>query len=536
MNLRTLAAAAAAALLATGAAPPARAEIRRIAIVVGSNQGDASHAALRFAEQDAQKLSAVLGEIGGLASSDLILLRAPRLAEVRAALDAAEGHIADWHAGHHGQAILLFYYSGHSDGLVLELGREAMPFAELRRRLGASGADVRLVIVDSCRSGALLARKGGTLGQPFDIRLADDLGSTGEAFIASSAADEVALESAEIGASFFSHHFISGLRGAADLSGDGLVTLAEAYQYAFARTLRATSDTVVGPQHPAYDYQLAGRGDLVLTELRHPSATLDLPAAFDRLLLLATAGQQVLAELGPRSAHRIAVPAGEYQLRAWRGSQTFTARLAVAQGQERRVAMEEILPARALAGAVARKGADDHAEGEPAATLSARPPAPAPRAAADPWALSAAAGLAAGASGDLGDVWLGTLRVAVERRDADFQLTGALMLGTGRAASTRENRVAAEALPMWWAEGIGPVRPGAGIGVGAGAALQKADDGTLYWSGLAWASPTLTIQTRISRHVALDATVQVPVALLRRDDRFVASVLPAFWVGASRGF
>ena len=139
------------------------------------------------------------------------------------------------------------------------------------------------MILDSCRSGALLALKGGTLGQPFDIRLADDLVSTGEAMIASSAADEAALESSEIGGSFFSHHFISGLRGAADASGDGVVTLAEAYQYAFARTLRTTSDTTVGPQHPAYDYHLAGRGDLVLTRLQQPSAVLDLPVGFDRL-------------------------------------------------------------------------------------------------------------------------------------------------------------------------------------------------------------------------------------------------------------
>ncbi len=268
-------AALAVGLAVAAASAPARAEIRRIAVIVGSNQGDASHAPLRFAEQDAVRMSAVLGELGGLEPDDLTLLRAPTVAAVRAALATASARIARWHAETHGQAVLLFYFSGHSDGQVLELGRDVLPFAELRRRLSSSGADVRLAIVDSCRSGALLALKGGTLGQAFDIRLTDDLGSTGDAFIASSAADEAALESAEIGASFFSHHLISGLRGAADLSGDGVVTLAEAYQYAFSRTLRATSDTLVGPQHPAYDYHLAGRGDLVLTELRHPSATLE---------------------------------------------------------------------------------------------------------------------------------------------------------------------------------------------------------------------------------------------------------------------
>jgi uncharacterized caspase-like protein len=174
----------------------ASAEIRRIAVVVGSNHGDGGHAPLRFAEQDATKLSAVLGEIGGLLPGDLVLLRGPTLAEVRAALDEAARRIAAWHAAGRGQAVLLFYFSGHSDGEVLELGGQPLPFGELRRRLHESGADVRLAIVDSCRSGALLALKGGTLGQPFDIRMADDLGSTGEAFIASSAADEAALESA----------------------------------------------------------------------------------------------------------------------------------------------------------------------------------------------------------------------------------------------------------------------------------------------------------------------------------------------------
>ena len=63
----------------------ARAETRRIAVIVGSNHGNASHASLRFAEQDASKLAAVLTELGGLAPSDVLLLRGPTSAEVRTA-------------------------------------------------------------------------------------------------------------------------------------------------------------------------------------------------------------------------------------------------------------------------------------------------------------------------------------------------------------------------------------------------------------------------------------------------------------------
>ncbi len=408
----------------------AAAETRRIAVVIGSNHGDSAHPALRFAEQDAAKLSAVLGEIGGLAPADVMLLRGPKVADARAALDEAARRIAAWHAEGHGQAVLLFYFSGHSDGEVLELGSQSLPFGELRRRLRESGADVRLAIVDSCRSGALLALKGGTLGQPFDIRMADDLGSTGEAFIASSAADEAALESAEIGASFFSHHFISGLRGAADLSGDGLVTLAEAYQYAFARTLRATSDTIVGPQHPAYDYHLAGRGELVLTELRHPSAALDLPTGFDRMLLVETAREQVIAEIGPRSAHRIAVGPGNYQLRAWRGGKSFVARVPLAQGQERRIAESDLVPVPLPGSTVASKG-----EGGADVAIAAREEQRSNTGASPRWIGLASLELSSGVS-DGATIKAG--RIAVERERRGQRLSLAVVGGTGRTSGMRE--------------------------------------------------------------------------------------------------
>ena len=142
-------------VLLAGASAPVRAETRRIAVIIGSNRGEATHAPLRFAEQDATKLAAVLTELGGLTSSDVLLLRGPTAAEVRAAMDDATRRIAQWHKDHRGQVVLIFYFSGHSDGAVLELAGQGLPFAELRRRVTDAGADVRLVILDSCRSGAL---------------------------------------------------------------------------------------------------------------------------------------------------------------------------------------------------------------------------------------------------------------------------------------------------------------------------------------------------------------------------------------------
>jgi hypothetical protein len=515
----------AASLLIT-AASTARAETRRIAVVVGSNRGNAAHAVLRYAEQDATKLAAVLGELGGLAPSDLLLLRGPSAGAVRGALDEAARRVSSWHAEGRGQVVLLFYFSGHSDGQVLELSDQSLPFAELRQKMTASGADVRLMIVDSCRSGALLAVKGGTLGQAFDIRLADDLASTGEALIASSAAEEAALESAEIGASFFSHHFISGLRGGADLSGDGLVTLAEAFQYAAARTLRATSDTLVGPQHAAYDYHLAGRGDLVLTELRRPSAVLDLPPDFDRLLLVASSRQETVAELGPRSARRIAVPAGAYEVRAWRGGRTFGARVTLGQGQERRVAAGDLLPV--TVGMAAQKGGD----GPEAVVVASPAPQAMPPAAKRNWGAAAAIGLTDGVARDSS---LGTLRLGLERGRGPRRMTLTLMAGTAHTNGMRESRFGVEIAPSWWL-GSHSLRLGLGMGAGVGFADERTDGGQIHWSGLAWASPLASAEGWLDARTALIAGASAPVTLLRRDNSLTLALLPSAWIGIATSF
>ena len=61
--------------------------------------------------------------------------------------------------------------------------------------------------------------------------------------LASSTASELSQESEALRASYFTHHLLSGLRGAADADRDGRVTLSEAYRYAYNRTLVATAAT-----------------------------------------------------------------------------------------------------------------------------------------------------------------------------------------------------------------------------------------------------------------------------------------------------
>jgi hypothetical protein len=332
----------------------AHAATHRLAVLVGANRGAGDRAPLRYAEGDADKLARVLTELGGFAPEDVLVLHDPTRALLDQTLAQAALRVRTWHAHGDDRVILLFYFSGHSDGVALELGSERFAYADLREWLRATGADVRLGIADTCNAGGLIAIKGGTPGPAFDLRLADDLATRGEALLTSSAANEVALESEEIEGSFFTHHLVSALRGAADASGDGVVTLAEAYQYTFAHTVATTADTVAGPQHPAYDYRLSGHGDLVLTLLAKPSAVIELPAGLDRVLVVHKG--EVVAEVGHDGANRLAVPAGDYTIRAWRGQDAYAAERTVGEGDTCILRASDLAP---VSGSLAiRKGPD----------------------------------------------------------------------------------------------------------------------------------------------------------------------------------
>jgi hypothetical protein len=320
----------------------AHAETRRIAVLVGNNVGGGARPPLRFAETDASKLARVLEELGDVAAEDLFLLQGKGLTQLRDVLGLATRRIASSRANPGTRVVLLFYFSGHSDGVALELGRERLTFSALREWLEKTGAEVRLAIVDSCKSGALLRAKGGKPGPAFQIKLTDDLSSAGQVLLSSSSEDEVALESQEIGGSFFTHHLVSGLRGAADTSGDGQVTLTEAYQYAFSSTVTTTSNTFMGGQHPAYDYRLSGQGELVLTQVHAPVSALELPEGFERALLLQRVREQVLAELPAGVPRRVALPPGEYGVRLWKGGRLHVARVRVARGEVRSLRWEEL--------------------------------------------------------------------------------------------------------------------------------------------------------------------------------------------------
>lgn len=281
----------------------------RVALLVGRNDGGPGRDALRWAQRDAERMGAVLGELGGVAPNDRVLLREPDRNTLDATLALIQGRLAAANT----RTELVFYYSGHADEVGLLLGRERYPFRELRQRLDAIRVDLRLVIVDACASGAIVGQrqKGGKMTTPF----MGDGALTGHAYFTSAAADEVAQESDRLEASFFTHDLIAGLRGAADHDHDRTVTLTEAYRYAFDATLARTQATK-SPQHPVWDIALTGAGDVVITRLDAPSARLVLaPTLSGRFFVRGPAGALVIeVDKGAGEALELALPPGTWRV------------------------------------------------------------------------------------------------------------------------------------------------------------------------------------------------------------------------------
>jgi len=296
---------------------PARAEgPHRFALCIGNSEGGAGTRPLRYAERDAKRIHEILGRIGGIAADDSTLLLGGDANEVRAAFaDLGRKAIAAKAAGE--QTLLVVYYSGHAKDGELRLGSSRLPVSELRTALQESPADVRIGFVDSCQSGVITRAKGLRTAPAMDVdklHASVNNGPKGLVLIASSAADEESQESDEINASFFTHYLATGLLGDADTSGDGKVTLAEAYAYAYGRTLGATASTKAGAQHPVYQFDLGGAGDVILTEVHRATGGLLFGAAVEGTFVVLDGSRRAVAEVAKAagSARTLALSPGRY--------------------------------------------------------------------------------------------------------------------------------------------------------------------------------------------------------------------------------
>jgi hypothetical protein len=329
--------------------------LRRFALMAGVNDGGPTRPKLRYASSDAQAMARVLESLGGVAPEDVVFVAEPTRASLLGGFDRLTRLLASSRAPGVRREVVV-YYSGHSDEDGLLIGSDRLSYAELRTRIQAIPAEVRLAILDSCASGGFTRHKGGVRRAPFLMDASVD--TKGHAYLTSSAVNEVAQESDRIGASFFTHYLVSGLRGAADVNRDRRVTLQEAFQFAAQETLARTEKTQGGPQHAAYEFDLVGTSDLIVTDVRSTQATLVLAPDLAGRISVREAGGNLVVELRKTGGHNIelGLEAGPYvvAMDAGAGATPFEAEVTLALGQRAELARLAFHPGRPPEVAVAR--------------------------------------------------------------------------------------------------------------------------------------------------------------------------------------
>jgi hypothetical protein len=319
--------------------------LRRLALFIGSNDGGSGRVTLRYAEEDARAMAALMQELGGVSFEDSQVLLAPTAEQVLESFHLMSRRAREAQAGSRRVEFLL-YYSGHSDEQGLLVGPDLLEYPRLKSAIQEVRADVNIAILDSCSSGAFTRLKGGTRQPPF---LVDDSSQMkGHAYLTSASADEAAQESDAINGSFFTHYLISGMRGAADATHDGQISLNEVYHYAFSETLARTEKTQAGPQHPSYNIQLTGSGDLTLTDLRAASCALQIEEGLEGRLFIRDARGRLVVELSkdPNVPMELGLPEGRYTVTLDRGRSLYQAAVAIGSGSRQILSFSQFSPVR----------------------------------------------------------------------------------------------------------------------------------------------------------------------------------------------
>jgi len=263
------------------AVPPAPAR-NQWAVVIGVGRYESvAIPRLRYTVSDAEAIYQTLTGPVGFKKDNVLLLtdrseRKPTLRNIKWALGTFLGRSAQK------DDTVLIFFAGHGapevdtrglerDGLAKylipsdadpdDLYSTALPMDELQTIFGRIEAERVVAFLDACYSGAAggrtFASKRTRAGAVDDLFLERLTRSKGRAIITASRPAEVSIELPELGHGIFTYYLVSGLKGAADLNRDGIVSLQELYEYV-EQQVTTKSRAVGGNQHPVMKGELEG--------------------------------------------------------------------------------------------------------------------------------------------------------------------------------------------------------------------------------------------------------------------------------------
>lgn len=229
---------------------------KKYALIIGNDVYDDNHfAPLQTPEQDVAAFVELLHDpkIGGF--EDVKTLVNQSSFEIEAA-------IADFCADRRRDELMLVYFSGH--GILDEQGRlflaakntrhdrprgRAIQSQFITENMDASLCKRQILILDCCHSGAFHRGTKGTLGRKAITEATFEGKGYGRVVLTATDATEYAWENDQLIGdarnSVFTHFLIDGLKtGAADLDGDGWITIDELYDYVYQQIVsRALKQT-----------------------------------------------------------------------------------------------------------------------------------------------------------------------------------------------------------------------------------------------------------------------------------------------------
>ncbi|REG37182.1 caspase domain-containing protein [Archangium gephyra] len=261
-----------------------------MAVLVTAENGLGDETPLKHVREDAARLEETLFMVGGFDRANIHRLDGSTPDKVFELLEKLEKSMAGKR-----ETLLIFYYSGHADATSMHLDGEKLRYTELRRRLEAFQASLKIGIIDACNSGAIIG-KGSLARASFTVD--DSLKMKGTVILTSSQWNQSSLQQSALAGSIFSHHVTSGLRGAADKNSDGKVSLEEVYQYASVNTLAETRySQSLSEQAPQLKrLEVKGEGPVILTWLSMARARLTLPRGQDVCFITNADERRLIAE------------------------------------------------------------------------------------------------------------------------------------------------------------------------------------------------------------------------------------------------
>jgi hypothetical protein len=235
-------------------------------IAVGTNHSfDRTLDTLQFAEEDARKFALAMKTVGMVPNLKISTVINPTVQEFRQTLSLLAKDDFNASTKAQGKSKLIFFFSGHSDENGLHFNDGMIPKDELHAILSRAKHETKIAILDSCFSGALVA-KGVKKSESFDIPMLDVDEPSGSIYLTSSSSSQFAYESDALRGSVFSHHLLAGMYGDGDLNKDGIVTIDELYQYVYKNTKwHALTLPHKKTQDPEISSKLRGQGAVVLS-------------------------------------------------------------------------------------------------------------------------------------------------------------------------------------------------------------------------------------------------------------------------------